>query len=628
MSKIKVALIGVGNCASSIVQGVAYCAAEKTDSVGLMHWRLGPYEPTDIEFVLAYDIDERKIGRDLAEAIFAEPNCTAVFCADVPKSGVDVRMGCVLDGVADHMDEMPANRSFVRSKAPEATKAEVVAALKASKADVMVNFLPVGSQKAVEFYMECALEAGVGVVNCMPVFIASDPEWEARFKAAKIPIIGDDIKAQLGATIVHRTLSNLFRQRGVRLDRTYQLNTGGNTDFLNMIDRSRLSSKKISKTEAVQSVMAERLSNENIHVGPSDYVPWLNDNKLCFLRIEGSLFGGVPMNIEVRLSVEDSPNSAGVVVDAIRCCKLALDRGEGGMLVGPSAYFCKHPPIQYTDDEAYRLVETFIRGETAGARKSKSGPAKGVKCLIVAAGQGTRLRQIAPLKPLAPVAGVPLIERVIDTAVEGGATEFVVVSGYEGDRLEDFIQSLAARRGLDIKCVRNNKWAAGNGLSVVAAEPMLDDRFLLLMSDHLFDPSIVRDMIAQPAHENGVTLAVDRRLGNPLVNLDDVTQVDAGADGLIRRIGKHIGRYNAFDTGVFMATPALFDAIRKDIAAGGSGGISGGMQILANQGLASTFDIGDRFWLDVDDAIAFEHAERNQSRDLETANGGSHDSAN
>jgi len=629
MSKIRVALVGVGNCASSLVQGVSYCADARDESVGLMHWNLGPYQPTDIEFVLAYDIDERKIGLDLADAIFAEPNCTAVFCADIAPSGVKVAMGCVLDGVADHMSEMPPARSFVRAKAQEATKAEVVQALKAAKADVLVNFLPVGSQEATEFYMECALEAGVGVVNCMPVFIASNPEWERRFKDRNLPIVGDDIKAQLGATIVHRTLSNLFRQRGVRLDRTYQLNTGGNTDFLNMIDRTRLSSKKISKTEAVQSVMAQRLSNENIHVGPSDYVPWLNDNKLCFLRIEGSLFGGVAMNIEVRLSVEDSPNSAGVVVDAIRCCKLALDRGEGGMLVGPSAYFCKHPPIQFTDDEAFDMVEAFIKGETT--RKGRSSRSEGVKCLIVAAGQGTRLRQIAPLKPLAEVVGVPLIERVIDTALQGGATGFVVVTGYEGDRLEAFIEALAARRGLDIKCVRNNKWAAGNGLSVLAGEPMLGDRFALLMSDHLFDPTILRDLAAQASDEGGVTLAVDRRLSNPLVNLDDVTQVDVGSDGKIRRIGKQIGRYNAFDTGLFMASPALFEAIRQDVAAGGSGGISGGMQILAGQGLASTYDIGDRFWLDVDDAIAFEHAEREQTRGLEPAEqvgNEAHDSAN
>ena len=632
MSKIRVALIGVGNCASSLVQGVSYCAAGGEASVGLMHWNLGPYRPTDIEFVLAYDIDERKVGQDLSEAVFAAPNCTAVFCGDLAPTGVTVAMGALLDGVADHMDEMPPERSFLRAKAAEPSKAEVVQALKAARAQVLVNFLPVGSQKATEFYMECALEAGVGVVNCMPVFIASDPDWERRFLERGLPIVGDDVKAQLGATIVHRTLSNLFRQRGVRLDRTYQLNTGGNTDFLNMIDRGRLASKKVSKTEAVQSVMAQRLSNENIHVGPSDYVPWLNDNKLCFLRIEGALFGGVPMNIEVRLSVEDSPNSAGVVVDAIRCCKLALDRGEAGAVIGPSAYFCKHPPVQYTDDDAFRMVEAFIKGEHLKPAKARGRATadSAVKCLIVAAGQGTRLRQIAPLKPLASVAGTPLIERVIDTAVQGGASEFVVVTGYEGERLEDFLQTLAARRGLDITCVRNNKWTAGNGLSVVAAEPLLGERFFLLMSDHLFDPTILRDLADRASPEAQVTLAVDRRLSNPLVNLDDVTQVDVAADGSIRRIGKRIGRYNAFDTGLFLASKALCEAIRQDVVQGGSGGISGGMQILAAQGLASTFDIGDRFWLDVDDAIAFEHAEREQSRGLESVgqDDGSHDSAN
>jgi myo-inositol-1-phosphate synthase len=284
--------------------------------------------------------------------------------AEVPACGVTVRMGPVLDGMADHMESMPADRSFVRAKAAEPTKAEIVKALKDARTDVLVNFLPVGSEDATRFYMECALEAGVGVVNCMPVFIASDPEWERRFAARGLPIIGDDVKAQFGATIVHRALTNLMRQRGVRMDRTYQLNTGGNTDFLNMMDRGRLLSKKISKTEAVQSVMAQRLADENIHVGPSDYVPWLNDNKLCFLRMEGALFGNVPMNIEVRLSVEDSPNSAGVVIDAIRCCKVALDRGAGGALIGPSAFFCKHPPEQFTDDEAERMTESFIEAQS------------------------------------------------------------------------------------------------------------------------------------------------------------------------------------------------------------------------------------------------------------------------
>ncbi len=363
MAKIRAAIVGVGNCASSLVQGVAYYRAANDNSVGLMHWNLGGYEPADVEFVLAFDIDERKVGVDLAQAIFAKPNCTAVF-AEVPICGVQVRMGAVLDGLAEHMEHMPADRSFIRAKAAEPSRSDVVEALRSARADVLVNFLPVGSEDATRFYIDCALEAGVGVVNCMPVFIASDPQWEQRFKAKGLPIIGDDIKAQFGATIVHRALTNLMRQRGVRMDRTYQLNTGGNTDFLNMMDRGRLMSKKISKTEAVQAVMAQRLADENIHVGPSDYVPWLNDNKLCFLRLEGALFGNVPMNIEVRLSVEDSPNSAGVVIDAIRCCKLAMDRGAGGALIGPSAFFCKHPPEQFTDDEAERMTQAFIEPET------------------------------------------------------------------------------------------------------------------------------------------------------------------------------------------------------------------------------------------------------------------------
>ena len=610
MSKIKVALVGVGNCASSLVQGVEYCRAANDEAVGLMHWQLGGYEPGDIEFVLAYDIDERKVGKDVAEAIFAKPNCTAVFCANVPASGAEVRMGAVLDGMAEHMEHMPADRSFVRAKAAEPSKDDVVKALKASGAEVLVNFLPVGSQEATEFYMECALEAGVGVVNCMPVFIASQPEWEQRFRDKNIPIVGDDIKAQMGATIVHRTLSNLFRQRGVRMDRTYQLNTGGNTDFLNMVDRTRLSSKKVSKTEAVQSVLAERMASDNIHVGPSDYVPWLNDNKLCFLRIEGELFGGVPMNIEVRLSVEDSPNSAGVVVDAIRCCKVAMDRGEGGVVVGPSAYFCKHPPYQYTDEDAYRMVEAFIHADSTDAAAARPRTPAGMKCVIIAAGQGTRLREIAPLKPLAQVAGAPLIERVIDNAIAAGATEFVVVTGYEGEKLETFIEQLSSRRGVPMTCVRNANFTAGNGLSVLAAEPLVGERFLLLMSDHLFDPTILRDVASRGSEEGVVTLAVDRRLSNPLVNLGDVTRVELAADGRIRRIGKGLETHNGYDTGIFLATRELLDAIRDDVSRGGSGGISDAMQILADKGLATAYDVGDRFWLDVDDVIAYEHAER------------------
>ena len=366
MHKIRVAIVGVGNCASSLVQGVHFYADPGQSRGGLIHDRVGRYGPADIDFVLAFDTDARKVGRDLAEAIFAEPNCTARFVGDLPPAGVTVRMGRVLDGMADHMLN-GSGRGFVRAVAPEASAEEVVAALKAARADVLVNYLPVGSEQATRFYVECALEAGVAVVNSMPVFIASDPDWERRFAEKRLPIVGDDIKAQLGATIVHRVLSNLFGQRGVGVGRTYQLNTGGNTDFLNMLDRSRLQSKKESKTEAVQSSLAEPLGSEDIHIGPSDYIPWLNDNKLCFLRMEGELFGGVPMNLELRLSVEDSPNSAACVLDAIRCCKVALDRGVGGALIGPSAFYCKHPPRQFADDVAAQLTDEFIAGEALAA---------------------------------------------------------------------------------------------------------------------------------------------------------------------------------------------------------------------------------------------------------------------
>ncbi len=364
MSTIKVAIIGVGNCASSLVQG-KYHYAGTNAAHGLIHEDIGGYKVGDLDFVAAFDVDSRKVGKDLGEAIFAKPNCTKVFHADVPQTGTVVKMGAKLDGVAAHMLTAANDRGFeIDASARDAEKAEIVAHLKETGAEILVNFLPVGSQEATEFYMECALEAGVGVVNCMPVFIASRPEWEKKFADAGLPIIGDDVKAQVGATIVHRVLSNLFGQRGVTIDHTYQLNTGGNTDFMNMLDRNRLASKKESKTEAVQAVIAERLADENIHVGPSDYIPWLGDNKLCFLRLEGDLFGGVPMNLELRLSVEDSPNSAAVVVDAIRCVKLGLDRGIGGALTGPSAFFCKHPPEQVTDDVASQMTDEFIHADS------------------------------------------------------------------------------------------------------------------------------------------------------------------------------------------------------------------------------------------------------------------------
>jgi myo-inositol-1-phosphate synthase len=360
MGSINIAIVGLGNCASSLVQGLAYYREGANDTVGLMHHDLGGYRPSDIRVVAAWDVDKRKVGRDVAEAIFAKPNCTAVFAQEVPVTGAVVKMGRVLDGVAEHMTTYIDERTFVVADAPEPSKAEVVEVLKESGADVLMNYLPVGSQQATEFYAECALEAGVAFVNNIPVFIASNPDWAARFERAGVPIIGDDIKAQMGATIVHRVLTDLFRKRGVKLDRTYQLNTGGNTDFLNMSNRARLASKKVSKTEAVQAVTAERLEDENIHVGPSDYVAWQNDNKVCFLRMEGQLFGGVPMNLELRLSVEDSPNSAGVAIDMIRCAKLARDRGLAGAILPPSAYFCKHPPQQMPDDLAAQAVEDFI----------------------------------------------------------------------------------------------------------------------------------------------------------------------------------------------------------------------------------------------------------------------------
>jgi len=363
MEKIKIALIGVGNCASSLIQGTYYYRdKDPKDIIGLMHHEIGGYKPEDIQVVAAFDIDRRKVGADIHQAIFSKPNCTTVFYPDVPLSGVLVRMGKVLDGFADHMKNYDDDKAFVVADKSEPTKEEVVRVLRKSGAEILLNYLPVGSEEATRFYADCALEANVAFINNIPVFIASDPVWAKRFEEKNIPLIGDDVKSQVGATITHRVLTDLFNKRGVKLERTYQLNTGGNTDFLNMLNHHRLASKKKSKTEAVQSVTAKRLSDDNIHIGPSDYVPWQKDNKICFIRMEGKLFGDIPMNIELRLSVEDSPNSAGVAMDSIRCAKLALDRGQGGVLFAPSAYFCKHPPHQFTDDEAFQMIERFLQG--------------------------------------------------------------------------------------------------------------------------------------------------------------------------------------------------------------------------------------------------------------------------
>ena len=367
MPAIRIAIAGVGNCAGSLVQGIHYYREKnREDAIGLMHWDLGGFQPGDIQVVAAFDVDKRKIGRDVSEAIFADPNCTRQFFPDVPACNVNVQMGRILDGIADHMQDYEDRCTFVPADFPQPDQQQVVGILKESGAEILLNYMPVGSDQATRFYAGCALEAGTAFVNCVPSFIASDPQWAGRYQERGIPLIGDDIKSQLGATITHRVLTDLFRKRGVKLERTYQLNTGGNTDFLNMLNRHRLVSKKKSKTEAVQSVAARRLENENIHIGPSDYVPWQKDNQVCFIRMEGRLFGDIPMDLELRLSVEDSPNSAGVAIDAIRCAKLAIDRGLGGVLAGPSAYFCKHPLRQYTDDEAFLMTENFIlnRGDT------------------------------------------------------------------------------------------------------------------------------------------------------------------------------------------------------------------------------------------------------------------------
>ena len=352
--KINVAIVGVGNCASSLVQGVHFYrdAADSAVIPGIMHPNLGGYRIGDINFVAAFDIDANKVGKDLSEAIYTQPNNTMAFEPNVPDLGVPVRRGMTHDGLGKYLSE-------IIKKAP-GSSADVAKILRLTKADVLLNYLPVGSEEATTWYMEQALEAGVAVINCIPVFIASSSYWADRFTDAGLPIIGDDVKSQVGATILHRVLARLFEDRGVRIDRTYQLNFGGNTDFLNMLERERLESKKISKTQSVQSQLGTALPAGDIHVGPSDHIPWLLDRKWCHIRIEGTTFGNVPLNLELKLEVWDSPNSAGVVIDAIRCCKLAMDRGIAGPLLEPSAYFMKSPPVQYTDGWARDQLEEWI----------------------------------------------------------------------------------------------------------------------------------------------------------------------------------------------------------------------------------------------------------------------------
>ncbi|MDI6809200.1 MAG: inositol-3-phosphate synthase [Candidatus Eisenbacteria bacterium] len=375
MPKVRVAIIGVGNCASSFIQGVHYYKNAREDEFipGLMHVNLGGYHIRDIEFSAAIDIDKNKVGKDMRDAIYQWPNNTFRFC-DVPHMGVKVERGMLHDGLGKYLSQ-------IIQKAPGST-ADIVKLLKDSQTDVVVNYLPVGSEEATKWYVEQILEAGCGFVNAIPVFIARERYWQKRFEKRGLPMIGDDIKSQVGATIVHRVLTRLFRERGVKLERTSQLNVGGNTDFLNMLERSRLESKKISKTNAVTSQLDYDLGRANVHIGPSDYVEWLSDRKWAYIRMEGTTFGNVPLNVELKLEVWDSPNSAGVIIDAVRCCKLAKDAGLSGTLKGPSAYFMKSPPVQYTDEEARQMVEDFItkhgrkgmgKADRKKARKRRKG---------------------------------------------------------------------------------------------------------------------------------------------------------------------------------------------------------------------------------------------------------------
>ena len=366
--KVRVAIVGVGNCASSLIQGVQYYRDAPADEFvpGLMHVDLGGYHVGDVEFVAAFDIDRKKVGNDLSEAIWQQPNNTVKF-AEVPHQGVTVNRGMTHDGIGRYVSDLI-------EKAPGETD-DVAGILQKSGADVVVSYLPVGSEEATKWYVEQALAAGCGFVNCMPVFIAREHYWQGRFESKGLPIVGDDVKSQVGATIVHRTLTRLYRERGVKLERTYQLNFGGNMDFMNMLERSRLQSKKISKTRSVTSQLDYDIGADNVHIGPSDYVPWLQDRKWAQIRLEGRGFGDVPLNIELKLEVHDSPNSAGIVIDALRCCKLALDHGLSGALEGPSAYLMKSPPRQYTDGDARRLTEEFIA--TYAKRAAAETPSPG-----------------------------------------------------------------------------------------------------------------------------------------------------------------------------------------------------------------------------------------------------------
>lgn len=621
MEKIRVAVAGIGNCASALIQGLEYYRNNQNDSqAGLMHPTIGQWAATDVEVVAAFDIDRRKVGRPVEQAIFAKPNCAKVFQSAVPVSDVIVQMGPVLDGLADHMEDYDEDSAFRISEAPPVDVARI---LRESRSEVLVCYLPVGSERAVQHYTEACLAAKVAMVNCVPVFIASDPTWAERFRRAGIPIIGDDIKSQVGATIVHRTLTRLFNDRGVNIERTYQLNTGGNTDFLNMLERTRLKSKKTSKTEAVQSQFDTRLQDRNIHIGPSDYVPWQDDNKVCFIRMEGTGFGNVPMELELRLSVEDSPNSAGVVIDAIRCAKVGLERNLSGPLEAPSAYYMKSPPQQVPDFAARQMCDAFINGSTANisvipsARadaadshersESNAGPKVAV---ILAAGTGSRLFPNTSLpKPLAPVCGLTITERVVRTLRDAiGIERFVVCLGYEMETVRSHFLSVARRRGVAIEFVSAPDWTKGNGASALAAEHVVgDEPFILSMCDHLYDEDLPARLVEQCVSPGTMAIAIDTDKSG-LHDEDDVMKIAFQGDRIVS-ISKSLRDWDAADTGVMHCTSAIFDGLR-DAASEGRHGLADGVAKLAETGQARIVDVTGSWWIDVDTAEALEIAER------------------
>lgn len=622
-SAIRIAIAGVGNCASSLVQGLEYYRSANDETIpGIMHADIGGWRAGDIEIVAAFDVDARKVGQPVEKAIFAPPNCTKVFQAALPVSNITVQMGPVLDGIADHMADYGDDEAF---RVADAEPVDVAAVLQETQADVLLCYLPVGSEEAVKHYAQACLDAGVGMVNCVPVFLASDPAWAAKFRAAGVPIVGDDIKSQVGATIVHRSLARLFNDRGVSVDRTYQLNTGGNTDFLNMLQTTRLKSKKKSKTQSVQSQLDEALDAKNIHIGPSDYVPWQDDNKVAFIRMEGRGFGDVPMELELRLSVQDSPNSAGVVIDALRCAMLAKTRGIGGPIDAPSSYFMKSPPRQVRDSDAREALDAFISGRTAGqtvtrpvamAASSSGAPDT---ALILAAGMGSRLFPNASLpKPLAPVHGLTMAEWVVRTLKESvGIERFVVSLGHEAETVESHFRSVARRNGVDLDFVMAADWEAGNGASALAAkEAMGSGPFLLTMCDHLYDHALPSRLAESAPAEGGMLLAVDFGKDS-LFDVDDVMKVkrDSTVGDRIGAISKSLDDWDGGDTGVMYCTGGLFDALAQ-AAAQGEHGLADGLRRLAAEGLAGIVDVTGAWWLDVDTPDAMREAEARLALDI------------